>query len=810
MFFSEKRILDDSQRISEFSSSPFWLFSGGLFFHYTKIAFRNIRKYKNQTLISVMGLAVGFTCFALSMIWIRYEMSFDNFHKNAKHKYVIYKPRLGASAEFIRATPIPMANYLKEAFPEITNAASIVNNHGFTGNKITIEGIEFSVRIIEADSSFLRMFDVKILEGSKAFLIPGSNKIAVTMEKSRQLFGNENPIGKTVVNNWGSVFTVCAVITEMRKPSNYLYDFITPFSDIVDPFDDYNISSHQNWNFANANTIIELSPRTNIKAFQKKLYEHVINTANNKMFIRPLTQMRYTDSFVERDVKFQYVLIFALSGLLVILCALFNYFISFTSRLLIRQKELALHWVYGASWRSQLMMLSVEFLLTVSFAAVAGLMLTQLFYKRFLALSHIQMDLSGIIRETFLYLSGIILFSLLAFWMILSILRQQRLFQTIRLSYKKSLSKILMVVQLITSIGFAFCTIIIIKQIDFLRHSGELGFSFKNQGSIVISRNNGEIFENYLKQMPEITEIVNTEGRMRNLISRNGGRTGYRINSWDGKPADVEYISLEKMYVSPEYIDFYDFRLLKGSLLTKADSESLVLINESAARALGWYDPVGKQFDDKYTVKGVIKDIYNRAPTIQQLRPAFYTKETARGSIIATSILFKYNEGAWKSLKKKIEQLIKDDEYNNKIIYNSEEEYNTFLKSENALIRLLSFVSFICVLICISGFVSLILLSCEERRKEIAIRKINGATVGDILTIFAKEYFFLLFVGAAIAFTAGYFIMQRWLENYVIQTNIPAWIYLSIIFVFALVIVFCVGWQVYKSSVENPAEVIKK
>ena len=121
----------------------------------------------------------------------------------------------------------------------------------------------------------------------------------------------------------------------------------------------------------------------------------------------------------------------------------------------------------------------------------------------------------------------------------------------------------------------------------------------------------------------------------------------------------------------------------------------------------------------------------------------------------------------------------------------------------------MSFVSAICVLICVFGFVSLVSLTCEERRKEIAIRKINGATVGDILAMFAKEYFLLLIIGAVIAFTTGYFIMQRWLENYVVRTNIPVWIYLSILFVMALVIVLCVGWQVYKSSVENPAEVVK-
>ena len=166
----------------------------------------------------------------------------------------------------------------------------------------------------------------------------------------------------------------------------------------------------------------------------------------------------------------------------------------------------------------------------------------------------------------------------------------------------------------------------------------------------------------------------------------------------------------------------------------------------------------------------------------------------------------------WKSCKDKIEQILQKEEYSNslvKIIANYEEKYNEFLKSENALIKLLSFVSVICVLICVFGFVSLVSLTCEERRKEIAIRKISGATAGDILAMFAKEYFLLLIIGAVIAFTTGYFIMQRWLEHYVVRTNIPAWIYLSIVGVLAMVIVLCVGWQVWRASIENPADVVK-
>ena len=262
-------------------------------------------------------------------------------------------------------------------------------------------------------------------------------------------------------------------------------------------------------------------------------------------------------------------------------------------------------------------------------------------------------------------------------------------------------------------------------------------------------------------------------------------------------------------------------------MLTDADPASLVLINESAVKLFGWHDAVGKQFNG-YTVKGVIKNVYNTAPTIPA-KPLCYLKhippappstvestidsETVIFRIIMhRSIMFRYHEGMWESCREKIRQLVEKEHPNISRyleLYNTEEEYNNFLKSENALIRLLSLVSAICVLICVFGFVSLVSLTCEERRKEIAIRKINGATAGDILAMFAKEYSLLLIIGAVIAFPAGWLIMQRWLENYVKQTSIPAWIYLSIILVLALVIVLCVGWRVYRASVENPADVVK-
>jgi len=282
-----------------------------MFIHNLKIAFRNMRKYFNQTLISVIGLAVGFTCFALATLWIRYEMSFDGFHKNAKQLYVIYKPDSFNPSGYSKNSHYPLAAHLKETFPEILNAST--TSFSYRKGVVTVEDVEFPAMTIMADSSFFKIFDVKILEGSMDFLNYGSEKLAITREKARQLFGNESPIGKKINGDE----EITAVVSQMSKRSNYAFDFIGSFNSYV---------LEHGWNASGGETtIIELISGLNIEAFEKKLYEHDTGEGKgniSKMKMEPLSKIRYTGDYISREIKFQHILIFALSGFLVILCSL--------------------------------------------------------------------------------------------------------------------------------------------------------------------------------------------------------------------------------------------------------------------------------------------------------------------------------------------------------------------------------------------------------------------------------------------------------------------------------------------------------
>jgi ABC-type antimicrobial peptide transport system permease subunit len=273
-------------------------------------------------------------------------------------------------------------------------------------------------------------------------------------------------------------------------------------------------------------------------------------------------------------------------------------------------------------------------------------------------------------------------------------------------------------------------------------YNTDLGFAFKNRGAILSDDNS---INDQVRQIPEITETC--IGSTPLLPVQRSGRQS--IDTWDNKPYDAREIDMEGISISEEYAAFYEFTLLKGEMLSDAGDRKHVLINESAAKAFGWHEPVGKSFGD-YTVKGVIKDVYNFSPTVPP-KPFYYTSlnKEKNGGVI----LFKYREGMWQSCRDKIERLLTEiypgvSRYMlSKVIYSDEEEYGKLLKSENTLLKILTFISLICMIISVFGFVSIISLTCEERRKEIAIRKVNGATVKDILDIFFKEYMILLATG---------------------------------------------------------------
>ncbi len=287
------------------------------------------------------------------------------------------------------------------------------------------------------------------------------------------------------------------------------------------------------------------------------------------------------------------------------------------------------------------------------------------------------------------------------------------------------------------------------------------------------------------------------------------------FDNWDGKEDATKSIDMLCLWNCEKTVSFYNLKLLEGEIVKPTETNS-IMINESAVKALGMSDPIGKKLYQKgrtWTIVGIIKDFHITAPT-EPVQPytlvAVDILKDIGFSLGKGQILIKFHDGKWKELRNRIDSIFSREYPEVRYrLYNTAEEYAGYLKSEDALIKLLSFVAMVCVLIAAFGIFSLITLSCEQRRKEIAVRKVNGATIRNILIMFIKEYILLLIIAAVIAFPIGYVLMKRWLENYIEQTTIKAWIYLVIAGGIAIIIFACIGWRVWQAARQNPAEVIK-
>jgi ABC-type transport system, involved in lipoprotein release, permease component len=767
--------------------------------HYIKIAFRNLWKYKTQSIISIVGLAVGLTCFALATLWMHYEMTYDSFHKNAKDIYSIVLPSSLGATGLTKQVPYPFAAYLKNTFPEVKEAVN------YFVIPVTIDSDSHKGKFLFTDSVFLKIFDIHLLDGHFPVFSSDKqdkNEIVITEEKARMLFGNENPVGKTI--KLYSDYVITGVVSGYSHHSNIPFDFIGL------------INRNEQWNHTNSEGLLMLHPEADAEAFKQKLKDHQISEGGKEFSVFwtnttliPLTELHYNDPLHEQTIKFDHIRLFVLIGVLVILCALFNYITLFITRFQIGQKEFALRLLCGGSRNSLISLLLVEYSISLIIASLLGLFLVKILLIPFQELSEIHTEIFGIYLELFLYFLLLLFLSLIVLGIVIYLFGNRSLLISIQKRNRQIFRKASVIIQLIITIGMIFCTLVMIKQVYHLYNSENIGFEFKNRASIYLYGEEFVTLKDRLEQIPEIKEVM--VGYLPILPLRGAAGSGF--TDWEDKPIDKKSINLEQFTLSDKYIRFYNIRILGGEVILEDDPSENVMINESAVNEFGWNQPVGKTFGysrSPYRVKGVVKNIYNRSSFIE-VKSFYYDSPNKSVFQYANSFIFKFQENSWDVVQKKIKLILEEYKTPSQVqISSTEEEYDKLFKSESTLILILNFVSGVCILISMFGFFSLVSLNLEERRKEMTVRKINGATAGNIIVMYFKEYFLLPLISSMIAFPVSYFIMKHWLEQYIQQTEINAWIYFVILFAVAVIICLCVGWRIWRSSKENPVESLKR
>lgn len=782
--------------------------------HCLKIAIRNLVKYKVQSAVSILGLAVGFVCFSLSLYWIHYEMTYDHFRQNADRIYMVRTNDEYTEGKISTRVPYSLAAYLAQHFPDIVVAAPF----HLISERISVNDKYQDAVFSSADSAWMNLMDIRIIKGNRNFMLPKDNaEIAITEEAAKKWFRTEDPIGKEV-KMLRRTKKICAIVQAENRHTNFPFDFIG------------NPELGKTWWYITWSILIKVKPDTDIEELESKINANLPaelkqvtltrKTGIERIILTPLSKLHYAKDFrddKEAGITFQYIIYFSIAGILIITCALINYLTLFINRMRVRQREMALRMIHGANIRSLVSLLTVEFLLLLACAVTTGFLLIEICFPSFIELTGIDTAKSSLYGEAFLFIGLISLIILTAIIGLLYILYHRSLHLSLRYNTGRSTGTQLrrgsIVLQLFVCLSFIGCTVLINQQLDYLRHR-DLGLKIKNRGSFsVMGDMDYTPLIRKIKELPMITEVMQPDYYP--IVSQLTAIG--QFDNWEGLDIPIDTPVPVKLFLGKEdFFRFYDITLLAGEWLDDLSTYEDIIINESLARRMGWspQEAIGKHIIQSYityTIVGVVKDCHYGAPTLPIPHTGFLVGEQMGLMQRSAGILFKYKEGTWNECRKALEHLYQTEcSPENILRLNSEEEvYNNYLRSEEMLTRLLSFASLVCILTAMFGIYSLVTLTCEQRRKEIAIRKVNGATVWSILFLFFREYLIMLCIAALFAFPITYVIIKQWILNYVRQVSISPLPFILILIGLALTVIAGISWRVWKAANENPAEVIK-
>ncbi len=773
--------------------------------HHLKVALRNLWKYRTQNIISILGLAAGFICFALSALWIRYELTYDNFHDGAERIYYVRMKPFDDQTAPGSVTPYQLSGYLETHFPEIERACYLKS----WDEEVEIEGSKSMIHLLVVDSSFFKTFDVKLIAGSLDFVQPGSGKIALTESYARKLFPDGQALGKKIKMDEEDEYEVRAIVSGWSGHSSIPYDLLCAPSQS---------SMEQHWGSYQWYTFAKLKPRIDKEAFITRLQKTTLRPneyTEDQIVLTPLTEKRH-DQPQREDVGYIDLMklrLFLWAGALLIVAALLNYWGVFSSLLRIRHREIALRLVNGSSWWKVWKLLCTDVLLLQGIAMGISMVGIELFMPTLIKLAQIESSRLDIYIETFLYIAAVVLIALVFLSISVYYLQRNSLYHT--LSRKTSerygkdyFRKSCLLLQLVISLGFIFCTSVMLKQVYYLKHT-DIGILRENRATLRIEKGHLEPVFDRIKQLPQIVRMVDKG----TPLFPSCVRRKKTLEDWKGKPESVRtplYVHLVEM--SHEMFDFYGIHLIEGEMPEIIPNDPSALINETMARQLQVEQPIGLEIPQLgIVVRGIVPD-FHLHPTLPPMPMVFDMPNTKRYNGHA-EIMVEYR-GSWEELDKNIVQIV-ETLYPGKYVHDvvegsyADNIFEDYLESEQRLINLLSIVSAACILISIFGVYSLTALQCEQRRKEIAIRKVNGAKTGDILRMFFREYVGILLIAAAIAFPIGTILMKQWLEQYTLQTALSPWVYLCILVVVAAALYGSMAWRVGRTARKNPAEVIK-
>ncbi|MEJ0103791.1 MAG: ABC transporter permease [Bacteroidota bacterium] len=784
--------------------------------NYFKTALRSLRNNKMYSFINISGLAVSLAVSILLLLWAKDELSYDRFNINAANIYKL-APKFDDKGNIWGNTPAPTAIFAKKELPEVADACRITEDWAssifeYNGKKMR----EWHNCL--ADASFFTLFTYPLIKGDPQHPFADAHSIILSETTAKAFFNHEDAMGKVLRADDKKLYTVTGVMKDMPENSTIKYNIVFNFQLLEEEYDTAKgfKSLNTNWDQYNYDTYVLLKPNANPVAAGVKLgaiHRHNYDIPPNKnltYLLNPLTKLHlYTIDGKEQGMMV--VRVFIIVAIIVLLIACINYVNLITARAMKRSKEISMRKIIGAGKMELFMQFLSESLLTFLIALVLATGIIYLVMPLYNDISGKNivfkpwstdvLALYGLTMLATLLLAGIYPAITLSSLKPLEAMKGK----LSGIGSKGSFRKVLMVVQFSFSIMLITSTIIIGKQLKYIREKN-LGYDKENMFSFWMHNMNDhyDAAQAELLKTPGITGI--TECGV-DIINTYSGSTDV---DWDGKTADQQSFGIIQLPVERNFLQVMGLQLVEGSGFTgsPADSANFIL-NETAIREMGIKEPViGKRLkfhSVNGVIAGVVKDFHFQnmhrkiAPLLMQYdknwRGKMYVRITDKDAPRALAAV----ESLWKKY---------NPDYPFEYIF-LDDLFADLYKTDMHIGQLFNCFAIITILISCLGLFGLVTFTAESKVKEIGVRKVLGAGVPHIVALLSKDFLVLVLVAVVIAFPLAWYGLNNFLQGYAYRTNLSWWVFALAGFITLFIALFTVSFKCVQAALANPVKSLR-
>lgn len=789
--------------------------------NYFKTAFRNLLRHGTFSIINIMGLAIGMTACFLIFLYVNFETSYDDFHTKADRIYrVVSDVKTPSETSKIGITTAPVAINLKRDFQEVEDAVRLERDEILVrkGN------IKFQEKnTVLADASLLSIFDFPLLSGDKRTALNEPMSVILSESAAKKYFGNTNPLGQQVLLTGGAVnATITGIMKDIPQNSQIKADMFISMTSYKQIYG--NLISDSEWTNHNFYTYLLLKPHTDAKAIEAKFpafmeFHHGEEAKKLQMqdylSLEPLHDVYLKskrDGFETGSIN--NVRIFSVVAIFILLIACVNFINLTTARSTERAKEVGIRKVAGALRFQLTKQFIIESVIICLFAFVLSVMLCALLLPLFNQLAGKEIS-PGIFNHpahiTVLFLLSVIIGIAAGFYPSLvlssfkpvSVLKGRFSTGTQGLILRRSL----VVFQFTISIVLIVGTIVVYTQLNYMRNE-DLGFS-KDQ-TIVINTNfdkNKEAFKQSLTSVPGILSTTESSS-----IPGSWHTSAY--SEMQNKAGEIQKTNLDLYFVDFNYIQQFQLKMVAGRAFSsdfKTDSTQAMVINESAAKLLGYASPqeaVGRnygQWGSKGKIIGVLKD-FHYASLQQHIQPLVMRFEPWGLNLISIKVSSVNLPTTIKAIESKWNQLIPERPFDYSFL---NESFDKQYHAEDRFGNLFTNFAVLAIFISCLGLLGLASYSTIQRRKEIGVRKVLGASVSSIVNLLSVEFIKLVLIAFVIAIPIGWLSMNMWLNDFAYRINIAWWIFGMAGIAAVIVVFFTISFQAIKAAMANPVKSLR-